>query len=151
LAYQDTIQVVKDFVDANPGTVVISTSDHETGGFTLGRQTSPEYPEYKWYVAIDSPSFGPQPNSRTLIFRNPDVIKRVQASAEALTRNIMSQTSLTSKYIEKVVVEQGLGITDATKDELEYLKNWQENNLTSSNIEEHLANMVSVRALIGVS
>lgn len=48
LSYQDTIQVVKDFVDANPGTVVVSTSDHETGGFTLGRQTSPEYPEYKW-------------------------------------------------------------------------------------------------------
>jgi alkaline phosphatase len=47
-AYQDTIKVVKDFVDANPGTVVISTSDHETGGFTLGRQTTPEYPEYKW-------------------------------------------------------------------------------------------------------
>ncbi|KAJ2956829.1 hypothetical protein NQZ79_g7339 [Umbelopsis isabellina] len=132
LAYQDTIQVVKDFVDANPGTVVVSTSDHETGGFTLGRQTSPDYPEYKWYGLA-----------------NPDVIQRVQASAEVLTRDIISQSTLTANYIEKVIVEQGLGINDASKEELDYLTHWQENNLSSSNIEEHLANMVSVRALIG--
>ncbi|CAO3679910.1 unnamed protein product [Umbelopsis vinacea] len=128
LSYQDTIQVVKDFVDANPGTVVISTSDHETGGFTLGRQTTPAYPQYKW---------------------EPAVIKRVKSSAESLGRKVMAGATSKAHYIRDVIVEQGLGITDATKDEIEYLENWQKNNLNASNIEEHLSNMVSVRALIG--
>ncbi|KAH8549082.1 alkaline-phosphatase-like protein [Umbelopsis sp. PMI_123] len=127
-AYQDTIKVVKDFVDANPGTVVISTSDHETGGFTLGRQTTPEYPEYKW---------------------EPAVIKRVKRSAESLGRQLIAHTSAEADYVKNVILEQGLGITDATDKDIEYLENWQEKNLTSANIEEYLSNMVSVRALIG--
>ncbi|CAO3695212.1 unnamed protein product [Umbelopsis ramanniana] len=128
LSYQDTIQVVKDFVDANPGTVVVSTSDHETGGFTLGRQTSPDYPEYKW---------------------EPAVIKRVNRSAELLARQLIAHESFKPNYVKDYIIEQGLGITDATDDEIAYLEKWQEKNLTSSNIEEYLANMVSVRALIG--
>jgi hypothetical protein len=50
-----------------------------------------------------------------------------------------------------VIVEQGLGITDATDEEIQYLEDWQKNNLNAVNIEEYLSNMVSVRALIGVS
>lgn len=50
LEYHHTVQLVKNFVDENPNTVVISTSDHETGGFTAGRQIGDDYPEYKWYV-----------------------------------------------------------------------------------------------------
>jgi alkaline phosphatase len=38
------------FVKANPGTVVISTSDHETGGLSVGRQVAEGYPEYEWYL-----------------------------------------------------------------------------------------------------
>ncbi|KAG2185611.1 hypothetical protein INT44_002404 [Umbelopsis vinacea] len=128
LAYQDTIQIVKDFVDANPGTVVVSTSDHETGGFTLGRQTTPDYPEYKW---------------------EPAVIKRVKRSAESLARQLIAQKSFKPDYIKDYIIKESLGITDATDSEIAYLEKWQEKNLTSSNIEEHLANMVSVRALIG--
>lgn len=52
LEYHQTVQLVKQFVDENPNTVVISTSDHETGGFTAGRQIGEDYPEYKWYVYI---------------------------------------------------------------------------------------------------
>jgi hypothetical protein len=63
----------------------------------------------------------------------------------------MAGATSKAHYIRDVIVEQGLGITDATKDEIEYLENWQKNNLNASNIEEHLSNMVSVRALIGVS
>lgn len=48
LAYQDTVALVKKFVEENPNTVVISTSDHETGGFTIGRQIGDDYPQYKW-------------------------------------------------------------------------------------------------------
>jgi alkaline phosphatase len=48
LAYQDTVDAVKKFVDANPNTVVISVSDHETGGLSVAHQLGLEYPEYMW-------------------------------------------------------------------------------------------------------
>ncbi|KJE97608.1 alkaline phosphatase [Capsaspora owczarzaki ATCC 30864] len=49
LAYQDAVQVVKQYAQKNPNTLVVSTSDHETGGMTLGVQTDYlEYPEYEW-------------------------------------------------------------------------------------------------------
>lgn len=46
--YQQTINAVLKFVEDHPDTVLISTSDHETGGLTIGRQVTDEYPEYKW-------------------------------------------------------------------------------------------------------
>ena len=53
LAYQETIAAVRRFVDdkntKGERTVLISTSDHETGGLTLGRQLSKAYPNYAWY------------------------------------------------------------------------------------------------------
>lgn len=48
LAYLETIAAVKDYVDSRTDTVMISVSDHETGGFTLGRQLNSTYPEYLW-------------------------------------------------------------------------------------------------------
>ncbi|KAJ9480104.1 putative Repressible alkaline phosphatase (putative) [Pseudozyma hubeiensis] len=53
LAYHDTIDLVKKFVDQHTSkterTLLISTSDHETGGVTLGRQLSEDYPNYAYY------------------------------------------------------------------------------------------------------
>ena len=46
--YQQTINAVLKFIEDHPDTVLISTSDHETGGLTIGRQVTDEYPEYKW-------------------------------------------------------------------------------------------------------
>jgi alkaline phosphatase len=51
-AYHDAVDMVKRFVDENPGTILISTSDHETGGFSLARQVSKAYPEYLWYPDV---------------------------------------------------------------------------------------------------
>ncbi|GET03725.1 alkaline phosphatase-like protein [Rhizophagus clarus] len=48
LAYHETIDLVKKYVDEHPGTVMISVSDHETGGFSLARQVSNQ-PQYLWY------------------------------------------------------------------------------------------------------
>jgi hypothetical protein len=87
----------------------------------------------------------------TLAKREPAVIKRVNRSAELLARQLIAHASFKPNYVKDYIIEQGLGITDATDDEIAYLEKWQEKNLTSNNIEEHLANMVSVRALIGVS
>ena len=48
IAYNEAIQVAKSFVDNNPGTILISVSDHETGGLAVGRQLDSTYPDYKW-------------------------------------------------------------------------------------------------------
>ncbi|KAF9024594.1 hypothetical protein BGZ52_010666, partial [Haplosporangium bisporale] len=68
LEYHRTIALVREFVANNPDTVMISTSDHETGGFTLGLQPDPHtYPDYLW---------------------RPEVIERASASTEILTKNL---------------------------------------------------------------
>jgi alkaline phosphatase len=48
LAYQKTIELVKKYVDEHPDTIMISTSDHETGGLALARQETSAFPEYLW-------------------------------------------------------------------------------------------------------
>lgn len=48
LEYQNTIELVRQYIDDHPDTVMVSTSDHETGGLSLARQTSYEYPVYRW-------------------------------------------------------------------------------------------------------
>jgi alkaline phosphatase len=48
LAYQDAVSEVVKFVDANPSTVMISVSDHETGGISVGHQLGSTYPTYEW-------------------------------------------------------------------------------------------------------
>lgn len=54
LAYHQTVQYVTKWVkeqnEKGVRTVMISVSDHETGGLALGRQLTPAYPEYAWYV-----------------------------------------------------------------------------------------------------
>ncbi len=53
IAYHDTIGLVKQWVQQHSSrterTILISTSDHETGGVTLGRQLTPDYPNYAYY------------------------------------------------------------------------------------------------------
>jgi len=52
LAYYETVQYVKNWVDAQNDegtpTLLISVSDHETGGLALGRQLTEAYPDYLW-------------------------------------------------------------------------------------------------------
>ncbi|PVU92532.1 hypothetical protein BB561_003752 [Smittium simulii] len=40
LEYWETIRLVSEYVDAHPDTIMISTSDHETGGLTIGRDNN---------------------------------------------------------------------------------------------------------------
>lgn len=51
LAYYETVKYVKEWVaEANKKTptMLISVSDHETGGLALGLQLGKKYPEYAW-------------------------------------------------------------------------------------------------------
>ncbi|GAB7349111.1 hypothetical protein MBLNU459_g8059t1 [Dothideomycetes sp. NU459] len=53
LAYDKTVQAVLEFLeeDETDG-IMISTSDHETGGLATARQLHLTYPQYLWYPAV---------------------------------------------------------------------------------------------------
>lgn len=51
IAYNAAFSVAKRFIE-EVGGVLISTSDHETGGVSVGRQVTVEYPEYVWYPQV---------------------------------------------------------------------------------------------------
>ncbi|CAG8547777.1 5391_t:CDS:2, partial [Scutellospora calospora] len=54
LAYNEVIDFVSSYVDDHPGTVLISVSDHETGGLSLALQTnSSSYPKYPYTVLLN--------------------------------------------------------------------------------------------------
>lgn len=57
-AYQSAIEKVSDWVEkrnkAGERTILISTSDHETGGLTLGRQLTPDYPSKSFFLICTS-------------------------------------------------------------------------------------------------
>ena len=128
LAYQDTVAMVKKYVDEHEGTVMISVADHETGGLTLARQLSPEYPEYLWYPAVLT-----------------NVTHSTRYLAEMITSEAKTNTDV-GPYIQSTIFQQGLGISDATAEELTAIKS---NSHTISTLDYLLADMVSRRAQVG--
>ncbi|KAF7188026.1 Repressible alkaline phosphatase [Pseudocercospora fuligena] len=53
LAYDRAMSVVLDFIeDSDVPTLMVSTSDHETGGLATARQLHEEYPDYLWYPSV---------------------------------------------------------------------------------------------------
>ncbi|KAI8967139.1 alkaline-phosphatase-like protein [Mycotypha africana] len=125
LEYQKTIQLVKNYVDQHPDTIMISTSDHETGGLSLARQVSPEYPVYLWY---------------------PDVLTRVKSSTIRLAKEIKQMNPDRDSLVNHFLKDK-LGITDPTEAELKTLLDAK--NGTENNLDLYLADMVSLRAQLG--
>ncbi|RIA94991.1 alkaline phosphatase [Glomus cerebriforme] len=124
LAYHDTISLVKKYVDEHPGTVMISVSDHETGGLSLARQVSSEYPDYLWY---------------------PEPITRVKNSSYILSQALVSYQNKDRKEYIKGIIRDGLGIEDFE----DYDISWLNENRTQMEYEIFLANMTSFRAQLG--
>lgn len=129
MAYDKTIETVLKFLqkDKTPG-VMVSTSDHETGGLATARQLHAEYPEYLWY---------------------PGVLANVSHSAERLAIEYFHEITRSPKkdirpYIENVV-RSSLGIHDASKEEIDLLVNHPELSPYS------FADMVSRRSQSGWS
>ncbi|KAF9427992.1 hypothetical protein BGZ94_003658 [Podila epigama] len=133
LEYHETMRVVRRFVAKNPDTVLISTSDHETGGFTLGLQPDPAtYPDYLW---------------------RPEVIDRAKKSTEILTRELFDfKGKHRRSFVKTDILENGLGITDPTEEELEYLSATQPDGTPAQlpmNILAFLGHAISRRANLG--
>ncbi|CAG8703675.1 7361_t:CDS:10, partial [Dentiscutata erythropus] len=125
LAYNEAIDFVTKYVDDHPGTILISVSDHETGGLSLALQTSSDYPQYLWY---------------------PDVISRIKNSSYALAVELTKYwSSDRTNYVTENILRNSLGISDFTDEEVNFLVA----NQTQVDYEHYMANLTSWRALLG--
>ncbi|KAJ2779025.1 vacuolar alkaline phosphatase [Coemansia interrupta] len=94
LEYWRTVRLVREFVQQTPGTLLVSTSDHETGGLTLGRD-----PEYLWH---------------------PGVLHPVSRSAERICAELkMTDQDSLGHNVRHVVLPRYLGIGNATEAEVD--------------------------------
>lgn len=108
LAHDKTFAAVLDFLDEDetPG-LLVSTSDHETGGLAAARQLGEAYPHYLWY---------------------PGVLANATHSTEYLARawgeylaqdGAKASRSEKSKYLRSYMLADGLGIKDASDAEID--------------------------------
>ncbi|KAL1997954.1 hypothetical protein VTN02DRAFT_351 [Thermoascus thermophilus] len=137
LAYDRAFAAVLDFLekDSTPG-VLISTSDHETGGLAAARQLHKSYPDYKWL---------------------PGVLANASHSSEylhdKLTRYLRGDdgkpldTRARRRYVREELLEKDLGVTDATADEVDAILE-QDPYWPASYV---FADIVSRRAQVGWS
>lgn len=134
LAYDKAFAAVLEFIenDSTP-TVLVGTSDHETGGLTLARQLSPSYPEYKWL---------------------PEVLARAEHSSEFLHSELTQYLKSTGlhasnnerrSYVRNHILHRHFGIDDATDAEVDKLIQ----PTSESPAAFVFADMISRRAQIG--
>ena len=101
LAYNDAFEAMVKFAneETDVPTVVLSTSDHETGGLSLAKQISKAYPDYLWY---------------------PEVLSRAKHSIEYLSRALKSfdgsKKELNEFVDQNILGEKGLGFVDYTNE-----------------------------------
>lgn len=125
LAYDKMFRSVLEFADqSDVETVVISTSDHETGGLATALQTSDEYPDYIWF---------------------PEVLLSAQHSGEYASAKLSSYKGGDFKKLVVEVLEMDLGIHDYTAEDVEYLCS------NPAGAHFYLNRMISTRARIGWS
>ncbi|KAF2723531.1 alkaline phosphatase-like protein [Polychaeton citri CBS 116435] len=107
--YDRTVAMVLDFIqESSTPTLMVSTSDHETGGLAVARQLHPSYPDYLWY---------------------PGVLANASHSASHTSHtyndHLNGETSPGSKEELKAwlsdLSHQSLGIKDAADEELDLL------------------------------
>lgn len=138
LAYDATFRAVLDFINStDTETVLVATSDHETGGLATARQLpGQKYPEYDWY---------------------PEVLDRATASCEHLAGQLQAHVDSSSasggkaalrQYINKELVRKGLGVDDATDAELDALVAAAADREATTSL---FTDIISLRAHIGWS
>ncbi|PVV04571.1 hypothetical protein BB560_000928 [Smittium megazygosporum] len=134
IAYWDAVQVVRNYIKQNPNTVVISVSDHETGGISVARQISEKYPDYTW---------------------KPHVLARVTKSNELITSALLAFTMSNShpgsfmqqkkEFVRHTVLSTWMGVNDYTEEDVDRLATYQD----YGRIQQCLSDIISKRALIG--
>ncbi|PVU97020.1 hypothetical protein BB561_000819 [Smittium simulii] len=133
-AYWDAVKVVRDFVDKNPNTLMISVSDHETGGISVARQLNSDYPEYLW-----------NPHALTNVTKSNEMISKQLSNFIYDEDASESQAQQKINFIKSTVLPVWMGISDFTEVEvngLAYASN-------STVLNQILSDLVSKRAQIG--
>ncbi|KAJ2607706.1 vacuolar alkaline phosphatase [Coemansia sp. RSA 1365] len=127
IEYWRAVDVVRKFVDQHPDTLLISTSDHETGGITLGTHN-----EYFWL---------------------PQVLHSVSRSAESICSELRQSEYDNSDYDDNLllIIEQDLGISNATDDEVDKIRQVLINSKSSKKCKHAIGHLVSARSHIGWS
>ncbi|EXJ83308.1 alkaline phosphatase [Capronia coronata CBS 617.96] len=134
MAHDEAFDAVLKFLDGDETEgVLVSTSDHETGGLATARQLHESYPQYRWY---------------------PEVLANASHSYEFMAREwrkyLDSSSSLSrgEKAIKLAdMISSDLGITDYSDDEIDAI-------IDASPVwppAYHFADMISRRAQVGWS
>ncbi|KAJ4260599.1 vacuolar alkaline phosphatase [Fusarium torreyae] len=137
LEYDKTFQAVLDFIkQSKTETVLVATSDHETGGLATAIQEPGHLPVYNWY---------------------PKVLANATASAEYLHAKLHAHLASNSdsdskkdmkklkKYINEELIIRGLGISNASDKEISLIAEQPQNALVL------FSALISLRAHVGWS
>lgn len=127
LAYDEAFRAAVEFAkQSDTETVVVSTSDHETGGVTVARQVGRHYPAYVW---------------------RPEVLLNATHSGEYLAGKLKHHKTDGKKelqnFIKHEIVEQGLGIYNYNDKEIDQLVRHKKG------AQDIIVNMVSKRSQTG--
>jgi alkaline phosphatase len=108
LAHDEAFAAVLEFLneDDTPG-VLISTSDHETGGLAAARQLHQTYPPYVWY-----------PSQLVNVTHSTEYLARAYAQYLADGGDKASRSEK-ADFLRSTIIVDGLGITDASDEEID--------------------------------
>ncbi|KAJ3464035.1 hypothetical protein MRS44_008821 [Fusarium solani] len=135
LEYDKTFKAVLDFIkQSKTETVLVATSDHETGGLATAIQEPGHLPVYNWY---------------------PKVLANATASAEWLAAKLHAHLASSSdskkdleklkKYINEELIIRGLGISNASDKEITTIAEHPDSALVL------FSALISLRAHVGWS
>ncbi|CCE65493.1 hypothetical protein TPHA_0L01380 [Tetrapisispora phaffii CBS 4417] len=141
LAFDEAFKAIIDYADSSDvDTIILSTSDHETGGLVAARQNEKDMIEYLWY---------------------PEILDNAKHSGEYLAQKISTfykSNSLNSdkddvnksksNFIKHEILEKELNIKDYTKEDIAELLSYGNDFMS---IHYKLNDMVSMRAHVGWS
>lgn len=123
LEYNRAVAAVKKFVDQNPDTVMISVSDHETGGFTVASSADPQY---IWY---------------------PEMLAPVKHSGEYIAREILSTTAANkATHVRNSVLKSYLGISNPDESDILFLSS---QTATFEDLDRRIGAISARRANLG--
>ncbi|KAG6040775.1 hypothetical protein E4U41_007150 [Claviceps citrina] len=143
LEYDSTFAAVLDFIrGSETETVLVATSDHETGGLATALQEPGHLPVYDWYPQVLA-------NASQSCERLAQTLQKHVSDGEANNNsNNSNNTQQLKRWINHQLVVSGLGIPDATDHELALLAEQADNPASSV---QTLAAIISLRAHIGWS
>ncbi|KAH9828053.1 Alkaline phosphatase-like protein [Teratosphaeria destructans] len=137
LAYDKAMGTVLDFIkDSKTPTLMVSTSDHETGGLAVARQLHEVYPDYLWYPGVLANA------SHSASYSSMKFHQHLGPNDEAPGSEDEERTFLSK------LLDESLGVVDATDDEMDLLLHHKEKH---KHVAYLFADMVSRRAQTGWS